>query len=59
MTGNPHYGGLVFDAVVVAVALGAVVPFVAFDLPGLFAFVAQMTATVACSAFVLRLMEIV
>jgi len=59
MTSNTRDGGLVFDAVVVAVALGAVVPFVVLDLPGLFAFVAQMTATVACSAFVLRLMEIV
>jgi len=56
---SDHYGGLVFDAVVVVVALGAVVPFVAFDLPGLFAFAAQMTATVACSAFVLRLLDIV
>ena len=58
MTSEP-LGGLVFDALVVTVALGAVVPFVVFDFPGLFAFVAQMTATVACSAFILRLMDIV
>lgn len=59
MTSNTRDGGLALDAVVVAVALGAVVPFVVFDLPGLFAFIAQFTATVACSALVLRLMEIV
>jgi uncharacterized membrane protein (DUF485 family) len=59
MTSDPHYGGLVFDAGVVTVALGAVMPFVFFDLPGLLAFVAQLTATVACSAFVLRLMDVV
>jgi hypothetical protein len=59
MTSDPHYGGLMFDVLVVSVTLSAVMPFVFLDLRGLFAFVAQMTATVACSAFVLRLMDIV
>jgi hypothetical protein len=60
MTEDPHEGGLVFDAVVVAVTLGVVLAFAYYDdLPGLVAFVAQLTAAVACSAFVLRLMDIV
>jgi len=58
MTSNAP-GEIVFDALVVSVALSAVMPFVFLDLPGLLAFVAQFTATVACSAFVLRLMDIV
>lgn len=52
-------GEIVFDALVVSVTLSAVMPFVFLDLPGLLAFIAQLTAAVACSAFVLRLMEIV
>jgi len=50
---------LAADCAVVAGAFLAVSIFVRWDLPGLFAFPVQLTAAVAGSAFVLRLMGVV
>lgn len=50
--------GAARDAAVVAVTLAILYGFTQASLPGLFAYVAQLTAAVACSAFVLRAMHI-